>query len=266
MRLFSQRSHPMAPSIFCHLERSVTESKDLPAVGRHRRWPTGGRKVLRLWSFLPPLQMTEKIRRIAAAAAWASVLCSAGQIRGAEQSHEIPPEALTKMTDTFKKAGVQKRKQFDALMHDEIALAARDTGLNADGIKSLEDAAAKAEDAAVDDFMAGCLQAVRAVYAKGGTVTLNWANAKTVATVLGPGGPTGDGVSFTGPLDQPAWKDGVAPGFHARTIRHLGKSEDRTEKNHRQGPSPIFLTSRSPDFARKSRGRCSRRAARSAPP
>lgn len=139
-------------------------------------------------------------------------VAGAGWVRGEDvPPKEMPPEILTKVTDVMKKIAVIKREQWDGLVRDEIAATVKETGLDAEGTRGLEAAAAKAEDAAMDDYTAACIRKFGEVYAKGNAHSLDWVVKPGVPQgAAGPEGPTGSGVSFTGPLDQPAWKDGVA--------------------------------------------------------
>lgn len=147
--------------------------------------------------------------RAGVAVALAAML-GAGSLRGDDPPPEPPPEALATVTGLLKKAAVQKRKQFDTLMHDEIDATVKDTGLNADGAKALEGAATTAEDAAVDDFTTRCLQQFREVYPKNTAFSLQWIAKPNAATLaVNSNGLLGSEVHYTGPLDQPAWTDGL---------------------------------------------------------
>lgn len=166
--------------------------------------------------------------RAGVAVALAAVL-GAGLLRGDDAPPEPPPEVLAQVTAVVKKAVAQKRQQFDAIMRNEIEATVKDTGLNADGAKALEAAAKAAKDAAADDFTARCLQRFREAYSKDTASTLQWlAKPNAADLIVNDNSVLGGMIAYVRPLDQPAWKDGLARTLSPEQVATREKA--RTER------------------------------------
>ena len=133
------------------------------------------------------------------------------RVRGEDKPPDVPPEMVAKFTAYLKKISQAQRPRLDARMSGEIAEVAKVTGLGADGVKSLEAAAGKAEDAAQDESQTKVLEVLRKQYAQIGAQGFAGMDQpgyleSTASTDLG----SAFGIHYTPATEQPAWTGALA--------------------------------------------------------
>ena len=145
------------------------------------------------------------------ALAGACVFVTHGRVCGEEKESTVPPEITAKCTVFLKKVVAARRKGLDKRMADEIAEVVKVTGLDANGVKSLEAAAVTAEDAAQEDLLAKSLELFTKTYAKtGGQGMEGFDRPELVEAMANNESGYDMGVRYTRALDQPSWADALA--------------------------------------------------------
>ena len=134
-----------------------------------------------------------------------------GRVRGEDKPPDVPPEMVAKFTDILKKVSLAQRPRLDTRMSGEIAEVAKVTGLGAEGVKSLETAAAKAEDAAQAELQAKCLEVLRKQYAQVGAQGFaGMDQSGYLESMASTDLASAFGIHYTMATEQPAWTEALA--------------------------------------------------------
>ncbi len=145
-------------------------------------------------------------------AAYVCVALAPVRVHGEDKpATAVPPELVAKLTGFLKKFTEAQRKPLDARMAAEIADVAKVTGLAPDGVKSLEAAAPKAEDAAQAEMTAKCLETLPKEYAKNGVQDFAGLDeSEAMAWAVNINAMPFMGVDYTEARQQPVWKEALA--------------------------------------------------------
>ncbi len=153
----------------------------------------------------------EKLRLVIAAAMGCAVgLLVAGSAAGEDAAAAVTPEIVAKVSEFFKQVDAARRPKKDESMAAEIRDIAATTGLDSEGVKILQAAAGPAEDAAQAEQLANQIKVKPAEYAKLGESALRSIDEPGAVQTMAEAPET---IPYTGPTEQPAWKDALARVF-----------------------------------------------------
>ena len=151
----------------------------------------------------------KRFRALALACACAAL--AHDRVNAEDPEEGSKPEIAAKCTEFLNKVNAARRKELDLRMATEIADLAKATGLGPEGVKSLQAAAATAEDASQADLLAKALEMYTKVYNKmdaRGLAELD--QPAMVERAARPESGFDASVFYTHAVDQPAWKDALA--------------------------------------------------------
>ena len=147
----------------------------------------------------------KRLTLVAAAAVAVGMFSARGY--GEEADPKVTPEIVARVTEFFKKVDAVRRPKMDERMDAEIQDIAKATGLNPEGVKTLQGAARQAEDAAQAEQLAGQIKEKPAEFARYGETAMQYLDKPEYVQAIAAAPET---IPYTAPTEEAAWKASVA--------------------------------------------------------